>query len=88
MYGVALIPTGTRPAITVPAEAVARRGQLENVWVVGADGTAQLRLIRTGVVLDDRIEVLSGLTTGERVIVSRTPNLVEGTRITATGAGR
>ena len=88
MYGSALIPTGTRSAITVPAEAVVRRGQLENVWIVGEDGKARLRLVRTGLALEDRIEVLSGLAAGERVIVARPASLAEGVTITAAGDAR
>ncbi|HEY0593382.1 MAG TPA: efflux RND transporter periplasmic adaptor subunit [Thermoanaerobaculia bacterium] len=87
MYGAALIPVGTRQAITVPAGAVGRRGQLENVWIVGQDGKARLRLVRTGVAVDDRVEVLSGLAPGERVLTERPTGLAEGVAVaTATGA--
>ncbi|HSN68827.1 MAG TPA: efflux RND transporter periplasmic adaptor subunit [Thermoanaerobaculia bacterium] len=88
MYGSALIPTGARPAITVPVAAVARRGQLENIWVVGADGKARLRLVRSGAAIDDRIEILSGLAAGERVIVSRPAGLAEGVTVAVSGEGR
>jgi RND family efflux transporter MFP subunit len=86
MYGSALIPVGQRSAITVPLDAVGRRGQLENVWVVADDGKARLRLIRTGLAADGRVEVLSGLAAGERVVVGRPAGLAEGVTITATGA--
>ncbi len=85
MYGSALIPTGRRAAITVPAESVARRGQLENVWVVDAGGKARLRLVRTGLLLGERVEVLSGLAAGERVIVSRPTGLADGVAISSEG---
>ncbi|HEU5162376.1 MAG TPA: efflux RND transporter periplasmic adaptor subunit [Thermoanaerobaculia bacterium] len=88
MYGSALIPTGARPAITVPVAAVARRGQLENVWIAGPDGKARLRLVRSGAAVDDRIEILSGLAAGERVIVSRPAGLAEGVTVAESGAGR
>jgi RND family efflux transporter MFP subunit len=88
MYGSALIPMGTRPAITVPTEAIERRGQLERVWIADADGKARLRLVRTGAVLEDRTEVLSGLAAGERVIVSRPAGLADGVPVAAAGEGR
>ncbi|MDH4046378.1 MAG: efflux RND transporter periplasmic adaptor subunit [Gemmatimonadota bacterium] len=62
----ALIPTGTRVAVTVPASAVVRRGQLTGVRVVSGDGVV-LRWVRLGRSVGDRIEVLSGLEAGERI---------------------
>lgn len=86
MYGAALIPAGTRAAITVPESAVGRRGQIENVWVVGEDGKARLRLVRTGDAIDGRVEILSGLAAGERVVVDRPTGLAEGVAVAAAGA--
>ena len=50
--------------------AIRRIGQLEFVDVVMADGTLQRRLIKTGRLgMPGRVEVLSGLTAGERVVL-------------------
>ena len=66
----ALVPLGTTQAITVPQAAVVRRGQLTGVRVVTGDGVA-LRWIRLGRAVDgDRVEVLSGLTEGDEIILS------------------
>ena len=65
----ALVPTGTTQAITIPADAVVRRGQLTGVRVVTADGAA-LRWIRLGRSVEgDRVEVLSGLNEGDEILV-------------------
>ena len=65
----ALIPGGTTRGITIPSDAVVRRGQLTGVRVVTADGAA-LRWIRLGrTVGDARIEVLSGLNPGDEILV-------------------
>jgi hypothetical protein len=65
----ALVPTGTTRAVTVPASAVVRRGQLTGVRVVSAEG-ATLRWIRLGRTVDvDRVEVLSGLNPGDEIVV-------------------
>lgn len=65
----ALVPTGTTRAITIPAEAVVRRGQLTGVRILTADG-AGLRWIRLGrTVGEGRLEVLSGLSDGDEILL-------------------
>ena len=55
----------------MPATAIARIGQLEYAMVV-VHGRATRRMVTTGRTTDDgRIEILSGLAEGERVIVPR-----------------
>jgi RND family efflux transporter MFP subunit len=65
----ALVPAGTAQAITIPTEAVVRRGQLTGVHVVAANGVA-LRWIRVGRTVGDgdRVEVLSGLNAGDQIV--------------------
>ena len=65
----ALVPTGTTQAITIPKEAVVRRGQLTGVRVVTPEG-ASLRWIRLGRTVGDgeRVEVLSGLSAGDEIV--------------------
>lgn len=63
------VPLGGIHTLTVPAGAVHRRGQLEFVWVVQKTQVA-LRLVRTGHLLDGRLELLSGVEAGESVVVS------------------
>jgi multidrug efflux pump subunit AcrA (membrane-fusion protein) len=69
----ALIPAGTREGIAIPVNAVVRRGQLTGVRVVTDDGVL-LRWIRLGRTLAgpeglrSRVEVLSGLAAGERIV--------------------
>jgi membrane fusion protein, multidrug efflux system len=63
--------TGSIRALAVPAAAVLRRGEVTAVYVVGADGRAQLRQIRTGEAIDEAtIEVLAGLAGGERIALN------------------
>jgi RND family efflux transporter MFP subunit len=64
------VPTGTARKLTMPANAVVRRGELTATYVIDAAGKPLLRQIRVGnAVADGRIEVLSGLADGERVLV-------------------
>lgn len=78
LSGRALIPAGDRQGILVPAIAVKRQGQIENVWVVDANGKAALRLVRTVSHPDGSVEVLSGLQSGERIAVSNVARIEAG----------
>jgi len=70
MFGRLRLPVGEREAVSVPAEAVERIGQLETVRV-RSDGRWTRRLVTTGALLGDgRIEVLSGLAGGETIGLS------------------
>lgn len=63
-----LIERGAAPQhLFVPQAAVVRRAELTGVYVVDAQGRPQLRLVRLGEPLADRVEVLTGVFAGERV---------------------
>ncbi|MFQ5605988.1 MAG: efflux RND transporter periplasmic adaptor subunit [bacterium] len=64
--------------ILIPQTAVFRRGQLQGVHVVGSDNKVRLRWIRTGVKTGYHIEVLSGLNTGEKVVIENRQPLLDG----------
>ncbi len=51
----------------LPASAVVRRGEMTGVYVLDPNGRPILRQVRLGRVVDDTVEVLSGVTAGERV---------------------
>ena len=59
---------GTRHALLVPAAALVVQGDLTGVNVVTAGGT-ELRWVRSRPAADGRVEILSGLRAGERVLV-------------------
>ncbi|MCS6817196.1 MAG: efflux RND transporter periplasmic adaptor subunit [Blastocatellia bacterium] len=81
LYGKARFRIGQRRAITIPRAAVLERGQLIGVYVVEDSNQVRFRLITLGKVHGDRVEVLSGLTEGER-IVAENPHVVrEGSRV-------
>jgi len=70
MFGRLLIPAGQRRHLCLATAAIEKVGQLEFVYVVHDDGSVERRLIKTGRLgLPGRIEVLSGLRAGEKVIV-------------------
>lgn len=81
LYGRAIVTVGEREAVTVPRTALFERGQLEAVFVAEAGNAARLRLVKSGKALDDRVEILSGLAAGERVVVEGVARLTDGAAI-------
>jgi hypothetical protein len=79
MFGRIVIPLDEEEVLVLPRRAVRIVGQLELVDVA-QDGRAERRSIRTGRVLDDDVEVLSGLREGEQVVVAATPAEIRETR--------
>lgn len=68
LYGTVRMPIGKKDVIVIPQSAVMTRGQLTYAYVLDKDSIATLRLIRTGVLKDGFVEVLSGLNEGDKVV--------------------
>lgn len=81
-FGLARITTATRDALTVPASAVIRRGQMTFVFAVDGEGHARLRPVSTGPAVGERIEILSGMTEGDPLVANPPPALTDGVRVT------
>ncbi|GAB4297544.1 MAG: efflux RND transporter periplasmic adaptor subunit [Desulfuromonadia bacterium] len=79
-FGRGLFRVGTTPSLLVPASAIQPKGALTAVWVV-ENGAARLRIVRTGKQVGDRVEILSGISQGERVITGGTFPAVEGSKV-------
>lgn len=82
-YGTADFASGDVKALAVARSSVVERGQLEGVYVAGPNGIAEYRLVKTGRTLGDRVEILSGLSDGERVATSELDRLRDGVRVEA-----
>jgi RND family efflux transporter MFP subunit len=74
-FGKARFKGTSRRALTVPASAIVRRGQLTSVFVV-ENGLARVRLVSLR-----ESEVLAGLTDSEVVILSPPAEVAEGRRV-------
>ena len=69
MFGRLLVPLGREEVVLVPREAVTRVGQLETVLVETGKGWQPV-YVRTGRTHEGRVEVLSGLSGGEKIGIS------------------
>jgi RND family efflux transporter MFP subunit len=87
MYGAAEVSTGAGQAIVVPRSAVVVRGSLSCAYVLDADGIAQLRYVTLGREQDGVVEVLSGISVGEKLVDDPADRDLAGKRIeTRAGA--
>jgi RND family efflux transporter MFP subunit len=68
MYARLHVPAGDRERLVIPADRVAKVGQLDVVWVASPEGVLR-RFVRLGPTLPDgRVEVISGLAAGDQVL--------------------
>jgi membrane fusion protein, multidrug efflux system len=81
VFGRARFPRGQRDSLLIPGSAVLDRGQLKGVYVVGSDQIASLRYITLGKTDEGRLEVLSGLESGERIVAEPGTRDLDGRKI-------
>ncbi len=81
MSGRVRFPTGTETVVTVPWSAITRSAGYEGLFTVGRDNVARLSLVKPGERFGDRVEILSGIDPGTRVVVSSPDALVDGARV-------
>lgn len=68
MFARAHFPIGEpHPRLMVPLSAVVHRTEVDAVYVVAGNGSASLRQVRLGETSADQVEVLAGLSPGERI---------------------
>jgi multidrug efflux pump subunit AcrA (membrane-fusion protein) len=72
-------------ALLVPASALVERGGRPGVFIVDAlsQPSARFRQIVPGIRAQEEVEVLQGLSDGERIVVEGNAFLEEGQRVTA-----
>jgi RND family efflux transporter MFP subunit len=70
LFGRARFARGSRSALLIPRSTIVERGQLRGVFVVDANQVAQLRYVTLGTASAERVEVLSGLQAGEKLVAT------------------
>jgi RND family efflux transporter MFP subunit len=82
MFGRASLSLGTSvEGITVPKKSLVERGALTSVWAVDKGNNARMRIVKVGRQTGDRVEILAGLSDGDRVIVGNVEKVTEGARV-------
>lgn len=64
------VPVASRDALWVPASSLIHRSELRAVFVMDDQDRPRLRQVRTGVRDNGRLEILAGLSEGERVVTN------------------
>ena len=80
-YGQASFPIGETKGLAVPSSAVVDHGELQGIFVVGAEGKVEYRLVKTGKTFGNQVEILSGLAAGEKIAISEIDRLRDGARV-------
>ena len=83
MYGTASLGGAMRSAILAPQSAIVAHGSIRSVWVVDSRHLASLRYVSLGPPIGSDIEVLTGLSAGEQVVLSPGDRELGGSRIEA-----
>lgn len=81
MYGTADFASGEREAILIPRSAIVLRGSLACAYVIDSQGIAQLRYLTLGAEQGDLVEVLSGISSGEKLVEAPLDRDLAGKRI-------
>lgn len=64
------VPVASREALWVPASSLIQRSELRAVFVLDEQDRPRLRQVRTGMRDNGRLEILAGLSEGERVVTN------------------
>lgn len=78
MFGRVEFPGTAHQEITIPNTALLRRGQMAEVYTVDHNNKAILHSVKTGKTLNGSIEILSGLSPSDRVIINNLSQLSDG----------
>ncbi|MEI8185413.1 MAG: efflux RND transporter periplasmic adaptor subunit [Chlorobiaceae bacterium] len=70
MFVNTIIKVALTPTIAVPATAVMNTGKRQVVWVESSPGVFESRTVQVGQQAEDKVQILSGLRSGEKVAAS------------------
>jgi RND family efflux transporter MFP subunit len=80
LFGRMRFPIGSKKILTVPLSAIEQQADLARLYAVNETGIIQARLVKLGTIRGQRVEVLSGLDPGERIL-ARASDGLDGARL-------
>jgi RND family efflux transporter MFP subunit len=83
LFGRADFARGQRESLLIPRTSIVERGQLEGVYVLDANRIAGLRYVTLGMTVGEKVEVLSGLQDGDKLVAAPGERELGGKRIAA-----
>lgn len=81
MFGTASFGGSSHPAVLLPQSAIVTHGSVAGVWVLDTNRIASLRYVTLGARHADEIEILSGLTAGETVVLAPQDRELGGSKV-------
>lgn len=75
------IPIDKKNAILIPKSAIVEKGALTGVYTVDNENIITYRLVRTGKSFNDKVEILSGLFDGDKIITKGMEKAQDGAKI-------
>lgn len=83
----AILTRSDAEALVVPVEALVNFAGVTRVFVVDESGVARTRPVRTGLSLGTKVEIVEGLSRGDRVATSALARLAEGSKVVVRTGG-
>ncbi|WP_309602716.1 efflux RND transporter periplasmic adaptor subunit [Sphingomonas sp.] len=83
-----VIDAAPREGLSVPELAVVGEGDCRFVYLIDAQGKAQRSEVRTGARMAGRIEIVSGLRVGQKVVTEGVIKLTDGMKVKVAGPAR
>jgi multidrug efflux pump subunit AcrA (membrane-fusion protein) len=77
------VPLGTRDALLAPRTAIRQNGQLTGIFVVDGASKARFRLVKVAPYDAERVEILSGIEPGEKIISRLSDQITDGIPVAA-----
>jgi RND family efflux transporter MFP subunit len=81
MFARVSIPVGGTGMILIPKSAIVTQGQLNGIFMVDDAQVARFRLVRIGKTIGQQIEIVSGISDGQRYVSAVPVNLKDGVKV-------
>lgn len=85
-FGRVSFPVGYAKGILIPESAIHDEGGIINVYVVGPNNRTDMRIVRVGKRAPGKVEIITGLQAGDRVITKSSGSLADDVPIVTEGS--